>query len=84
MRKSYFLHPITEEFIEMGIDDFADLFYEKIINPFKEKTGLEVNGWNDAGISVGILKDDGCMVRLPLWFVKRILNDWKSEEGDKE
>jgi hypothetical protein len=69
-------HPITQQKLR-DVNEFADIFHDEIIDPFEMKTGLKVIGWNDNGISVGFNINEGSEVRLSLWFVLKILNDWK-------
>jgi hypothetical protein len=68
-------HPITKQILK-DVNEYADVFHDEIIDPFEIKTNLKVSGWSDNGITVG------SEFRLPLWFVLRILNDWKVS-GDK-
>jgi hypothetical protein len=69
---------LTKELLK-DVNEFADVFHEEIINPFEFKTGLKVSGWNDNNIGI-----ESTTLRLPLWFVLRILNDWKVDEKTSE
>jgi hypothetical protein len=73
--KMAYKHPITQQKLK-DVNEFADIFHNEIIDPFEVKTGLKVSGWNDNGITVE------STLRLPLWFVLRILDNWKVD--DKE
>ena len=64
-------HPITKKLLK-DVNEYANAFHDEIIDPFEVKTNLKVSGWSDDGISIEEIKS-----HLPIWFVLRILNDWK-------